>query len=303
MGVPKGKTFVDWIRAELVGSSLVVAVVTPRYLESAFCLCELGATWATQAAFYPLLVPPVAYDDLKAVLVGCQVGIADRESDLDDMFERVKAAAGTSPDTGRWNQKKRTFITRVRRFSSSTAPARPSATEAEKLRETIHALEAELAEATERLDDQADVIEQLRASGSKKAPTVMSKTTKGQLDELNRLSGDAMSALADVPHVVREALYQRFCGNQLIVDGWKNREQLDDAYEAFERGYLKGDAEAGTYEPDDDNQRVEEAIGALADLDGYLLEVPPDALNVYRSEYGYSPDLSKRQFWDDNLGL
>src|SRR5262245_59010999 len=45
-------------------------VITPAYYESAFCLCELGATWIMGSEAMPLLVPPLDYDDLKAVLIG-----------------------------------------------------------------------------------------------------------------------------------------------------------------------------------------------------------------------------------------
>lgn len=47
MGVPKGTTFVEWIRQELVDAKLVVALITPTYFESIFCLCELRC-WSSR---------------------------------------------------------------------------------------------------------------------------------------------------------------------------------------------------------------------------------------------------------------
>ncbi len=303
MGVPKGTTFVEWIRQELVDASLVIALITPNYLDSVFCLCELGATWATQTGFYPLIVPPVAYEDLKAVLVGCQVGVADDESDLDDMYEQAKTAAATGPSTARWNQKKRTFITRVRRHSAAATRPRPTVDEAQRLREAVEALEAELAEATETIDDQADVIEQFRQGGNASPGVVLSKSTKGQLAGLDGLCSEAADQLAVLPQVVREAMYQKHIGNDLIVDGGKDPGKVDDAHDAYERGYLKGDPDEGTFAPDADNQDVEDAANALSELDYYISELPTAAQKAYRTANRYSPDLAKRTFWEDNLGL
>lgn len=303
MGVPKGTTFVDWIRQELVDATLVIALITPNYFDSVFCLCELGATWATQTGFYPLIVPPVTYEDLKAVLVGCQVGVSDDESDLDDMYERAKKAAATRPSTARWNQKKRTFITRVRRYSATATRPRPTVDEANRLREAVEALEAALAEATETMDDQAHVIEQLRQGGSASTGVVLSTSTKGQLAELERLSTEAADRLSVLPPIVREALYQKHIGYDLIVSGWNDPGKVHDAHDAHERGYLKGDPDEGTFAPDNDNQDAEDAANALSELDYYISELSTAAKKAYRAANRYSPDLSKRPFWEDNLGL
>jgi hypothetical protein len=48
-GVKPGQDFVDRIREELHGTELVVEIITPSYLESKFCLCELGGLWVTMS--------------------------------------------------------------------------------------------------------------------------------------------------------------------------------------------------------------------------------------------------------------
>src|SRR3954451_22503453 len=65
MGIPRGQNFVEFIRQKLTGADFIIAMLTPRYYESAFCLCELGATWATSKNFFPILVPPLDYESLK----------------------------------------------------------------------------------------------------------------------------------------------------------------------------------------------------------------------------------------------
>ncbi len=41
-GVPKGKNFIDFIKEEIQEPALVIVLLTPRYYESLFCVCELG---------------------------------------------------------------------------------------------------------------------------------------------------------------------------------------------------------------------------------------------------------------------
>ena len=52
--VNPGQDFVDRIRAELSGTVLAVEVVTPSYLESKFCLCELGRAMGHNEAEFPV---------------------------------------------------------------------------------------------------------------------------------------------------------------------------------------------------------------------------------------------------------
>ena len=62
-GIPPGVDFKSHIKSELAEVKVVISVVTPHYYSSAFCMCELGATWALTKDFIPLLVPPVDYRD------------------------------------------------------------------------------------------------------------------------------------------------------------------------------------------------------------------------------------------------
>ena len=43
-GIPAGQDFKHHIHNELANSLVVIALLTPNYYASAFCLCELGGT-------------------------------------------------------------------------------------------------------------------------------------------------------------------------------------------------------------------------------------------------------------------
>ncbi len=72
-GIPSGKNFVTYIKEQLIEPKVVVLVLTPAYFESRFCLSELGAAWVKSHEIFPILVPPLQYDDVKDVLLGRQL--------------------------------------------------------------------------------------------------------------------------------------------------------------------------------------------------------------------------------------
>jgi hypothetical protein len=89
-GVSAGQNFVDYIRTSLGDSTFVVAVITPSFRSSEFCLAELGAVWLTaDKDFFPLCVPAVERADLRATLTGIQVERIDEREALASLLERV----------------------------------------------------------------------------------------------------------------------------------------------------------------------------------------------------------------------
>jgi hypothetical protein len=120
MGIPAGQSFVGFIKGQLTGCKLVVVVLTPKFYASKFCLCELGAVWALSGDFFPLLVPPLTYSDLEAVLVGVHAEkIGDKKS-LNELKDRISKALGNTPNSARWEKKRDEFISK-----HAVAPSAP----------------------------------------------------------------------------------------------------------------------------------------------------------------------------------
>ena len=96
--IKPGKGFVDSIRGSLDDATCVLALISEAYYASAFCMCELGGTWLVTKSFLPVLVPPLDYSDLKAVLNGLQVSKLASEEDLDELFgpQRYRLARDSS---------------------------------------------------------------------------------------------------------------------------------------------------------------------------------------------------------------
>ncbi|MBZ9975465.1 toll/interleukin-1 receptor domain-containing protein [Mesorhizobium sp. BR-1-1-10] len=93
-GVPKGANFVDGIKAKVLAAKAVVALISPAYLDSAFCMAELGAAWALSTQRYPVVVPPNDFSVMNATLLGV-VGVSlDNENALLQMLEELCTSLG-----------------------------------------------------------------------------------------------------------------------------------------------------------------------------------------------------------------
>lgn len=59
-----GGNWIEEIRRGMQNASIVMPLITPSYMESQFCLCELGASWINEQALVPIIIPPLDYNAL-----------------------------------------------------------------------------------------------------------------------------------------------------------------------------------------------------------------------------------------------
>lgn len=96
---PAGAQFAAHIRDRLETAALVVQLITPAYLDSHPCLCELGAAWLRDASMFPLVVPPVTMGQLGFVLGDREARWISRGADLNDLYDRVREQLGLGTTT------------------------------------------------------------------------------------------------------------------------------------------------------------------------------------------------------------
>ncbi|WP_223568336.1 toll/interleukin-1 receptor domain-containing protein [Agrobacterium tumefaciens] len=88
-GVAKGANFVDAIKDKAVEAKAVVALISPAYMESPFCLAELGAAWVLNTHRFPIVVPPNTFEVMQATLLGV-VGVKiDQQEALTQLLEDI----------------------------------------------------------------------------------------------------------------------------------------------------------------------------------------------------------------------
>lgn len=91
-GIPLAVNFNDYMKTEIQQPKLVVLLMTESYMESAFCLMELGAAWAKSHTTLPVVVPPVPFLTVTKTLGLTQAWSIDNHSGLVDLRTLVTAA-------------------------------------------------------------------------------------------------------------------------------------------------------------------------------------------------------------------
>jgi hypothetical protein len=111
LGIPAGMNFVEHIREQLGGCTAFVPLISSNYVQSDFCLCELGATWALLNRMLPVIAPAFDTERVPGILRGVQYKKLDISSDLDDIRDHiVPILAIESGPTARWNKKRDHFL-------------------------------------------------------------------------------------------------------------------------------------------------------------------------------------------------
>lgn len=122
-GIPVGENFIKYIRRELGNENVVVLLlITEHYLRSVFAVCELGATWALERKWIPLLVSPSHHKDVTDVLTGVQAYRLDTPEHvgllLDELAKLFPQPGSNMEITlGRWEGLKRAFMEHVMEIS------------------------------------------------------------------------------------------------------------------------------------------------------------------------------------------
>lgn len=299
MKIPPGKVFAEFIKTELKDCVFVVAIITPSYYESAFCLCEAGATWILDDKnFFPILVPPLKYEDLKAVLTGTQAGYINAQEYLDELHDHVRATLDLGQgSTANWGVQRDAFLNQFpsikiagptnipiarydalsEKYELSQKALLDKNGEIEELNNRIAALEA--------LKDAAQVADVRRSFSNEQ------ERFEAILEEFKQ---------EKLPDVVIEALYYDQKGDDWILT--RNDDRWDEIISCEEDGYLWTADQ--TVHVSTDCPPVKRAQKVLEDLDGFLNHDSTEEFHQdFLDQNDYKLTLSNKRFWREYLGL
>lgn len=298
-GIPEGSDFYGFIEDKLNDATLVIALISPTFNESAFCLAEMGAAWIKHQNFFPILVEPMDYSDLKGVLTPKQGGKLNSVS-LDNLRDRIEKSGGTIGNTARWNIKKEQFLKDFKKITITPAKNVPLS--------KFKGIEEELVAAKQIIDEQNSEIKILKTlnkelEGAKdKASVSRIKRTLQIQDPFERLASNFRDETKKLPNIVLEALFQ----NQTGRDWSPQREELSEVRAAEERGYLV-DKEY-CFQVNEKHPQIEKANSLLHEMYEFL-EADEEKVSesTFVSEFNENHDfplsLKIRDFWETYLGL
>ena len=176
MDIPPGVNFSDFIREQIHNPRIVIFMISPAFLESQFCMCELGATWVMAHEQIPLLIPPVGNEHMRGVLGNVQAErICEKES-LNKLAERIKQNLQIEVNLPVWSKNVDKFLRKVENLYGSEFTVVP-AEKYNDLNATYNSLLEENEKLEEEIQSQKDLIKKLEnAKSSEEVAKIMAPT-------------------------------------------------------------------------------------------------------------------------------
>lgn len=119
-GVPLGEDFLERIRTELDGNTLVLFALSENFYQSPICLCEMGATWVKTNKHIPILIPPFSFADIKGVIPLTQGFEINNNSKLNLFKEEIEKTFNLPLiDNKIWERKRNKVVKNINRILTS----------------------------------------------------------------------------------------------------------------------------------------------------------------------------------------
>jgi hypothetical protein len=293
-GIPPGADFSPYMRERLAKAEVILAIVTPQYYDSPFCLCETGGAWATKKRFLPLLVEPVGYDDLRGALYGKQGLLVTDSEKLDALRDQLSALS--KGKTIRWNRKKDEFLKALPKLLKQLKPpAALRGADADKLRAELATVKAEAEELDRQNEQLQKQIAELEKAKDAAAVKKIRKKFSTEDQEFEELVDVLKASVSKLPGVVREAMLFHVRHDYFNP---QYEEWGDDVSDAVQRNLLNEDD--GSISLNDDHPIIERALEAFRKLTDFGDEVTLAFTKSYQKEYSEDFDPRSRTFWEDH---
>jgi hypothetical protein len=304
-GIRTGTEFKSSIREKLDNATTVIALISENYYNSPFSMCELGGCWLQAKDFIPVLIPPLRFADMKAVLVGLQATRIAFAEDLDELRDEISERLSIKPlPTPRWSERRDEFIKilpkKLRELPKSPVVSRERLVKAEAVAAEY---EASLKEAHERSEKLQRTISKLKKAKDVKTVSAIEREEMEAADVFDELVQAASVRLSALSSITREAIFASQRGEDYYPGRPSSDYRWDDANRPLQYKEIELNSEEDGIQPNHDNPDVRKAIDALDELDLWLSDkAPADFFEWYPQQHnGREPDLKDRNFWDKHL--
>jgi hypothetical protein len=289
-GVPTGDSFREYIRDRMEEADFVVAVITPSYRHSEFCLAELGAVWyARDKDFFPVCVPAVDRADLKATLTGIHVERIDDSAVLAELLQRVAKSGNLEYNAPACDEAVRSFLSTLpARLKGLEMPNTVPVQELEEAETTIESLGNELAAARDEIRAAQTRFEELRAAKTAEEIEELSMPEDDR-ERIEQLLADAKEAVRAVRGPVGDVLPYELRGEGMPWPDSGSYE-LEDVRRVVDDGLLY-DGEDGYVYLNTEWPKVRRAVDAVQAVQEQLRGLDADGEEWFTNTYDAPPDL------------
>lgn len=301
LGIPPGVNFVDYIKGKIQKPKAVIALISPNYLGSQFCMCELGATWAMSHDLLPLLVPPLTFEQVKGVLTGVQLARIDDATGLSELTDRLLTLTGTPVGaSSRWEVKRNTFIkeTLPKVLKKIKNPITVSEVDFKKVQQDYNESLKEMAAYEKTAAELRSQIADLSQLKDRKQVTAVMRKHSTSADTLEALITEFSAQLIELPAAVSYVAFAELgAERRVILNTFKDHDFVDAATRAIDEQFLtigEGDVYLNDRHP-----RIRKLKKAFQELNRFInYDCPTDVAEDFEDENGIPMTLENRAYWE-----
>lgn len=305
LGIPGGTNFVEFIRKQIKDPKVVILLLSEDYFDSQFCLAELGASWVLSHRVVPILVPPLEYGDVKAVLTGVQLlKINDSNSLNQVQSDLIEALDIKGKAFARWESKRNRFLDGIGEVLKNleTAPSKVPYKKYDKVLKQYKDAVAEMEDMEGELEKKNSMIKALKEAKDKSSVENIIAENSSDIERFEELASEANSCLSALPEIVREAIFQNSRGEILRYPDFGENIKGQEIKEAEENDFLidRGDG-IGIVEEDPSISEALKAIHALSSFIDQMEQESEEFQEYYANTYDHRLNFQSRRFWDEHL--
>jgi hypothetical protein len=299
--IPFGEDFNAYIKQQIQGQKLIILLMTPAYMESSFCLMELGAAWAQNSTSLAIVVPPVDYNDVTKTLglkqawkITDKAGLIDLRELVTKTIPSLEARSEHTWDDKRtnWNIALKKVLSDLRESTKIDATKYQAALdELRESRAEIEQLETSLGNAQERYAELEKVKDKVELKALKKREAGSDGLQK-EFDDLIEAVGDSK------PHVPNVVL------KHIILDHYDMAGKIDwfnDKWEfeqAVKYGVISKEDDSVRW----DREKLKPLKKALREVDVFLSGEEGEKLRKAQDP-GVPMEADDLEFWEYHLSI
>jgi hypothetical protein len=303
LSIPSGVNFVEHLKTQIQSPKVVIALISPNYLASQFCLCELGASWVMSHRLFPLLVPPLKSQDVHGVLTGVQLTALDSEERLSELRDQlVTALEVKGTGTARWEAKRKVFLRDLHGvLAGLPAPAIVSSADHDRVKEDLEDAQEYIDQLEEDLKRKAEMIAKLSAARDPAEVRKIKMACHSDTQRLNELERTLSGTLSAVSKAVAFVAYRELAlGQHPKIDSSKDPDFTDEIQRAKEQQLVDID-EDGFCTLDGSHPKIKAIESAFRELRMFLQGDIADLEEEFANQHEVPMRIDNRDYWQLRL--
>jgi hypothetical protein len=303
-GIQIGADFVAWIDKSLTKSKTVILMISENYLNSRFCIAEMGAAWALDKNVFPIIIPPVPRA-VGGVLHSTQSARLN-EQGLDDLRDiLIKHHQDTVITTARWTAKKDEFLEKLPALLEQLPQAKMITAELfEKEKVKTQGYRELLESEQEKTADLQKLVDKLKPLKDVEAVKEIIRESQPENERYEKFTSDLIEQLSGLSNVEVRCLYAHISGEEWTPSDELSPEDMREVNRAVQKEWVNEvDGMAYHYiEINEVHPRSSKFIEIFHEFSEFFeSEMSSTFFDSLQEEVGYIVNPTNMEYWEEVL--